>query len=133
MRSIIMLDELIAMLVVSAIPEAFAQDRDERQEELVERFEENGFFFFGEEDFDNGISQGIEQDAESGDVDQSFNVSGVGDNSNQCVEIQGVVNTGNAQHPTGLIQYGSEAGDFDFEDSGADIGGRLPGEGCIRG
>ena len=79
---------LAAMLVVSAIPVAFAQDRNDRQED---RFEDNGFFFFffgdgdrfdGDRfddgvDFENGsgISQEVEQDAESGDVSQSFNVS----------------------------------------------------------
>lgn len=35
-------------------------------------------------------------DVESGDVDQTFIVSGTGDNSNQCVGLQGVANTGNA-------------------------------------
>jgi hypothetical protein len=67
------------------------------------------------------VSQDFEQRAESGDVNQSFNVSNTGDNSNQCAGIQGVANTGNAQNQIGVIQYGSEADDFDFEDSGASI------------
>ena len=88
-------------------------------------FEEEAFFgedaFFEEDLFEddgyvgNGIGQSFEQEAESGDVNQSFNVSGGGDNSNQCVGIQGVANTGNAQNQVGVIQYGSEADDFEFE------------------
>ena len=94
-------------------------------------FEEEAFF--GEDDLfeddlfedkgyvGNGIGQSFEQEAESGDVNQSFNVSNRGDNSNQCVGIQGVANTGNAQNQVGVIQYGSAADDFSFEDSGASI------------
>ena len=67
------------------------------------------------------IDQESEQDAESGEVDQSFEVSNTGDNSNQCVGIQGVANTGNAQNQIGVLQYGSEADDFSFEDSGSTI------------
>ena len=67
------------------------------------------------------VSQSFEQQAESGDVNQSFNVSNTGDNSNQCAGIQGVANTGNAQNQVGVIQYGSEADDFEFEDVGSTI------------
>jgi hypothetical protein len=67
------------------------------------------------------VSQDFEQQAESGDVNQSFDVSNTGDNSNQCAGIQGVANTGNAQNQVGVIQYGSEAEDIEFEDSGASI------------
>ncbi len=67
------------------------------------------------------VSQEFDQQAESGDVNQSFNVSNTGDNSNQCVGIQGVANTGNAQNQVGVIQYGSEADDFEFEDVGSSI------------
>ena len=94
-------------------------------------FEEDGFFFGEDEDrfdnddfdFDSGsrIGQDFEQEAESGDVNQSFDVSQTGDNSNQCAGIQGVANTGNAQNQTGVLQYGSEADDFEFEDNGASI------------
>ena len=93
-------------------------------------FGEDGFFFdedrfedddLGDDDAAAGISQSFDQQAESGDVSQSFNVTGGGDNSNQCVGIQGGSNTGNAQNQVGVIQYGSEADDFSFEDSGASI------------
>ncbi len=150
-----MMAALMALLAVSAIPVAFAQDQDNRQgdrfDERQERFEDNGFFFgdddedrfdednrfffFGDDDedrfdgdnfgndFDNGsgIGQEFEQEAESGDVNQSFDVSNTGDNSNQCAGIQGVANTGNAQNQTGVLQYGSTADDFSFEDSGSSI------------
>ena len=54
-------------------------------------------------------------------MNQSFTVTGGSDNSNQCVGIQGIANTGNAQNQTSLIQYGSEADDFEFEDVGSSI------------
>ena len=67
------------------------------------------------------VSQSFDQEAQSGDVSQSFNVSNTGDNSNQCANVQGVANTGNAQNQIGIVQYGSEADDFSFEDSGSSI------------
>ena len=117
---------------------AFADDRFFGEEDLEDEgffFGEDGFFFGEdrfkddeEEDFDGsngfgsgGISQSFEQEAESGDVSQSFNVSNTGDNSNQCANVQGVANTGNAQNQIGVLQYGSEADDFEFEDSGSTI------------
>src|SRR5918992_493627 len=67
------------------------------------------------------IDQETEQEAESGDLDQTFEVTGSGDNSSQCVGIQGVGNTGNAQNVTDVIQYGSTADDFEFEEVGSTI------------
>ncbi len=67
------------------------------------------------------IVQESEQEAESGDVDQSFEVSGSGDNSNQCASVQGVSNTGNAQNQIDLIQFVSDADDFEFDEVGSDI------------
>jgi hypothetical protein len=75
----------------------------------------------GEEEPAEGLYSGSEQEAESGDVSQSFDVSNNGDNSNQCVGIQGAANTGNAQSATEVVQSGSEAGDVEFNDSGASI------------
>src|ERR671910_2206925 len=91
MRKMMLLAALLAMLVVVAVP-AIAQ-----------------------------IDQESEQESESGDVDQSFTVTSEGDNSNQCAGIQGVANTGNAQNQTSLIQYGSEADDFEFDEVGSTI------------
>src|SRR5215216_6036483 len=82
---------LLAMLVLSAIP-AVAQ-----------------------------VSQENEQDAESGDLNQSSSVEQSGDNSVQCVGEQLVGNTGNAQSSTQILQYGSVADDVDLEDVGSSI------------
>jgi hypothetical protein len=60
------------------------------------------------------ITQDIEQEADSGDIDQSFDVSQTGDNSNQTVGIQGTANTGNAQNAIGVI----DAGDFNNNNDG---------------
>ena len=73
-------------------------------------------FFFG----GNGFGD-FEQEAESGDVNQTFDVSSTGDNSNQTVGTQGVANTGNAQNQIGVFQVGSEADDFEFDDGGSSI------------
>jgi hypothetical protein len=88
---------------------------------------------------DRSVSHDVEQEADSGDVDQSFEVSGTGDNSNQTASIQGVANTGNAQNVIGVSDgffndrffndrffFGDFDGDgFDdglqFEDVGASI------------
>ena len=147
MKKFMMLGTVVALVVVALALPALAQDGifrgdedrfEERQDRFEERFEERfgKDFFFGEDGFffdedrfedddlvDDaaGISQSFDQQAESGDVSQSFNVTGGGDNSNQCAGIQGVSNTGNAQNQVGVIQYGSEADDFSFEDSGASI------------
>jgi hypothetical protein len=91
MRHIILFFALAAMLAVAAVP-AIAQ-----------------------------IGQEGEQEGESGDLDQSFEVTGEGDNSNQCVGIQGVGNTGNAQNLTDVIQYGSTADEFEFDEVGSTI------------
>ena len=62
--------------------------------------------FFGDEFGDFAPEQELEQSAESGDVNQSFEVSQTGDNSNQCVGLQGVANTGNSQNQNGVMQFG---------------------------
>ena len=66
---------------------------------------------FNRFDFNDGFGD-FEQEAESGDIDQSFDVSGTGDNSNQTVGIQGVANTGNAQNQIGVVDADG-FGDFD--------------------
>ena len=67
------------------------------------------------------VAEESEQEAESGEVDQSFEVTGSGDNANQCVGIQGTTNTGESQNLIDLIQYASAADDFEFEEVGSDI------------
>ena len=67
------------------------------------------------------IDQESEQESESGEVDQSFEASSSGDNSNQCASIQGVANTGNAQNQIDLVEFFSLADDFEFDEVGSDV------------
>jgi LPXTG-motif cell wall-anchored protein len=62
-----------------------------------------------------------EQEGESGDVGQSFDVSSSGDSANQCAEILAAAQSGNAQNGTDVIESDSDADDFEFEDSGSSI------------
>jgi hypothetical protein len=91
MRKLMLLAALLAMAIVAAVP-AIAQ-----------------------------VTNESEQDADSGDLNQTFNVSSEGDNGNQCAGITGNANTGNAQNQIDLIQYGSKADDFKFDDTGANL------------
>jgi hypothetical protein len=116
MKKLLMFTAVLAMLALAVAP-ALAQRGDN---DRGDRDRDNRHHFF-DRNGGGGISQESEQEADSGDVDQSFNVSQTGDNSNQCVGIQGVANTGNAQNQTSLIQYGSEADDFEFDEVGSTI------------
>jgi hypothetical protein len=63
--------------------------------------------------------QESDQEGESGDSDQSGEVSGSGDNSNQCVAVQPVSNTGDAiTNIDVILEYptGREAKRFDTQD-----------------
>ena len=91
MRKLMLWAALLAMLALAAIP-AIAQ-----------------------------VSQETEQETESGELNQTFEISGGGDNSNQCVGIQGIGNTGNVQNLTDVVQYGSTADDFEFEEVNSSI------------
>ena len=91
MKKLMLLAALLAMLVVAAIP-AIAQ-----------------------------VDQEGEQEADSGDVNQTFTVSGEGDNGNQCAGITGNANTGNSQNQIDLIQYASTADDFEFDEVNSDL------------
>jgi hypothetical protein len=91
MRKVMLLAALLAVLALAAIP-AIAQ-----------------------------VTQESEQEGESGELDQSFTATQEGDNSTQCVGIQGVGNTGNAQNVTDVLQYGSTADEFEFEEVGSTI------------
>jgi hypothetical protein len=69
---------------------------------------------------DRSVSHDVEQEADSGDVDQSFEVSGTGDNSNQTASIQGVANTGNAQNFIGVSDDFFDDGFFFCDDEDFD-------------
>ena len=91
MRKLMLLAALLAMLAVAAIP-AIAQ-----------------------------VTQETEQEGEAGDLDQSFEVAGSGDNSSQCAGVQGVANTGNAQNVIDLTQLDGEVDDFEFDEVDSSI------------
>src|SRR5829696_8771825 len=98
MRKFVLLAALLALLVAAALP-AFADkgrdngDRNDGKNHQQQRHKGGGGGGGGE----SAVSQESEQEAESGELNQSFNVSQTGDNSTQCAGIQGVGNTGNAQ------------------------------------
>jgi hypothetical protein len=127
MRKMTMLAAMMALVAMTMVATpAMAQDRlENRLENRLDRFDDGYFFMDGFDRFDrfdsDGISQDFDQEADSGDVDQSFEVSSDGDNSNQSVGTQGVTNTGNAQSQFGFTEFDSEIDDFEFEDGGADI------------
>jgi hypothetical protein len=127
---------MIAMFVVLAAP-AIANDRNNnhKNNDNDKNNHHNRFFdhdddddddvrfvfrddFFDDDfrhhrfDFDDFDSD-LDQVADSGDVDQSFVVTNTGNNSNQCANVQGVANTGNAQNQIGVTQLGDGFGDFD--------------------
>src|ERR687894_1971116 len=122
MRKTMLLAAMLSLTVLMfAASPATAQDwndgwwNDDWNNDWNEGWWNDGF------DFDDGLNQDVDQRAESGDVDQSFDVSGTGDNSNQSAGIQGVANTGNAQNQIGITQFGSDADDFEFDDVGSSI------------
>ena len=109
MKKLLMFTAVLAMLALAVAP-ALAQRGDN---DRGDRDRDNRHHFFDRNG--GGISQESEQEADSGDVDQSFNVSQTGDNSNQSAGVQGAVNTGSAQSQTTVVQSGSEAGDVEVE------------------
>src|ERR687889_1902839 len=122
MRKTVLLAAMLSLTVLMfAASPAMAQDwndgwwNDDWNNDWNEGWWNDGF------DFDDGLNQDVEQEAESGDVDQSFDVSGTGDNSNQTVGTQGVANTGNAQNVIDVTQVGGDADDFEFDDVGSSI------------
>ena len=88
MKKMMMLAALLAMLVVAAIP-AIAQ-----------------------------VEQGFEQETESGEAEQSFEISSTGDNGSQCANVNGTTNTGNLQNQSGSIQYASDIEEFEQDEIG---------------
>jgi hypothetical protein len=129
MRKMMMLAAMaaIAALMLAATP-AMADDFDRHDfcrffdcnDNNNDFCDDDDFFFFDNcrfdrFDFNDGFGD-FEQEADSGDIDQSFDVTGGGDNSNQTVGIQGVANTGNAQNQIGVTQFGDDFNNFDRND-----------------
>ena len=67
------------------------------------------------------VGQENDQEGESGEVDQSFEVSGSGDSANQCAALLGGAQSGNSQNQTGVTQERSAADDFEFDETGSDV------------
>jgi hypothetical protein len=67
------------------------------------------------------VGQEGEQEGESGEVDQSFEVSGSGSNGNSCAPLQGSAQSGNSQNQGNVVQERSESDDFEFDETGSDI------------
>ena len=63
--------------------------------------------------------QETEQDADSGDADQSVDVINTGDNVNLCLAVLQTANTGNAQNAQGVVQDVSEADEVELEGGGS--------------
>jgi hypothetical protein len=75
---------------------------------------------------EQSVGESITQDSSSGtesaDVGQTFDVTGSGENSNQCTGVQGATNTAPVVGGIDLLQYNSEAEDFEFDEvGGADL------------
>ena len=122
MRTVLGVVAVMATMLVAFAAPAMANDHNDwdwNDRHDNDRWWDNRFDRF---DFDDGFFFGDnEQSAESGDVDQDFDASSTGDNSNQTVGIQGVANTGNVQNQIGITQFGSDADDFEFDDVGSSI------------
>lgn len=92
---------LAAMVLVAAIPATVSIADTSTSQNVAE-----------------GVTQDSELEAESGEVDQTFEVTGSGDNSNQCAGVQGVGNTAGQSGGIHILQYDSEADDFEFDEVG---------------
>ncbi len=68
------------------------------------------------------VGQENDQEGESGEVDQSFTVTGSGDSANQCAALLGGAQSGNSQNQIGVAQSDeSESDDFEFDETGSDV------------
>ena len=123
---------LIALVVMAAMLVALAAPALANHRDFFEDRFEDCFFVDGvlvcDDDFDHDFFDRAfegdfvrEQDVESGDVHQSFDVSQTGANSNQCVGVQGVANTGNVQNAGSFGLHGGDFDDFEVDDGGASI------------
>ena len=103
MRKVLMLAAVLAMMLVAAMPAIAAQQNNN-----------NG----GQQNNNNdgdGVSQDIgAAEQESGDVEIGFDVANEGNNSNQCAAPLQFGNTGNISNTQGVLQYASEADDFEL-------------------
>jgi hypothetical protein len=116
MKKLVILMAMLAMLVVATVPALAQRGDDDRNNDRNDNNRHHNNNNGG-----SGVNQSFDQDVDSGDVDQSFTVTGGGDNSNQCVGVTGNANTGNLQSQTGILQYASEIEEFEQDDTGNDL------------
>ena len=67
------------------------------------------------------VGQEGEQEGESGEVDQSFSVTGSGSNGNSCAPLQGSAQSGNSQDQGNVVQERSASDDFEFDEVGSTL------------
>jgi len=67
------------------------------------------------------VGQEGEQEGESGEVDQSFTVTGSGSNGNSCAPLQGSAQSGNSQNQGNVVQERSASDDFEVDEAGSDV------------
>ncbi len=67
------------------------------------------------------VGQENDQEGESGEVDQSFTVTGSGDSANQCAALLGGAQSGNSQNQIDVVEDTSTADDFEFDETGSDV------------
>ena len=68
------------------------------------------------------VGQENDQEGESGEVDQSFTITGSGDSANQCAALLGSAQSGNSQNQIGAVQSDeSEADDVEFDETGSNL------------
>jgi hypothetical protein len=89
-------------------PKAEARDKtiDRSDRELGDEEEEDG----------SDLEQDLDQEADSGNADQSVNIINTGDNVNMCIGVLQNANTGNSQNQEGAVQDDSEAEDIELGD-----------------
>lgn len=115
MKKILLAIAALSMLVVAVAP-AIAEDNKDNNKDgnnLVTQRDLNQLErqLNQLDDFNNDepfFNQENDQNVESGDSTQVFTVTGGGDNSNQCVGLQGVSNTGNQVTNNAVQQYASD-------------------------
>jgi len=111
------LTAMLALLALVAVP-ALAQRNfnDNNNNDNFNNF--NRGFNRGGGGGGGGVSQDFEQQTDNtGDVNLNTEVTGSGNNSNQCVAPLQFGNTGNLQNAQGFLQYASQADDIQFEGS----------------
>ncbi len=67
------------------------------------------------------VEQGFDQDTDSGDVDQTFTVTGGGSNGSSCAPLLGTSQTGNLQDATGTTSFDSDTKEFEQDEVGSDL------------